>query len=698
MTQPMKILFSRAFLLAWLVVSVIMYCAYTGKFAYLQLFIFSSAVSYPDKLSRILPLDSLFRLLWAFGGVTLFSVACLSLGLEIVRRFARKETAFTLGAGVTAFIVGEMVFSTIYLTMVSFGKLTPPITGGILFVGLIIGLPSLRSFAGPWRSIKLPEQFTSADRGIAYLAAGIFTLGILYSVTLLGYDSVVEYFSHAKIMAVSQRAVLFYYKDTFVVSSLHPSILFTALIQLFGDQSARLLSWMNGLAILIIISELGRILGLNLRARLWCMVFTITSIAFMDPLGDGKIELITTAPILAAVYWALEGLQTRSWKDFFLTGLLAGYAIISRPYNMILVSLFFILFGVGCLYAEVRQGHIRPRQFLLPIMSAFPPLLMLGAFHLCINWVLLGDPLAPLAYARQLDSSDWQWQFDPEKLLMYRLFYPLTVTFFNSPQSLGVISPLFVGLLPFLFVKDIRQNLGISFRIWWLAFTASVTVLVWIWTSFTVVEVRYVFFLWLLLFLPAGQLLEVVISRPVKFVTPIIRPTILILLAYMGARTIGIAVNTYTPVDDQGNAQCQEVALCTFLQLVNHQASPGDRILVLNAYRYYLRPDLFACSSRWDEYPILESLANQGSPDFWVEAYRQGYRYLTYEKHFVLNHARFGSLPDPDLTPSWLSVTLISNPRDTYEMIYRIDAAQPPFLPEKTCAQNASGIWDVVTK
>jgi hypothetical protein len=43
--------------------------------------------------------------------------------------------------------------------------------------------------------------------------------------------------------------------------------------------------------------------------------------------------------------------------------------------------------------------------------------------------------------------------------------------------------------------------------------------------------------------------------------------------------------------------------------IVSHAASPGVRVLVLHAYRYYLRSDLFACSSEVDEYPPLEKLA-----------------------------------------------------------------------------------------
>ncbi len=89
-----------------------------------------------------------------------------------------------------------------------------------------------------------------------------------------------------------------------------------------------------------------------------------------------------------------------------------------------------------------------------------------------------------------------------------RFLYPLTVSFLNSPQSLGTISPLVIGLLPFLLIAEIRRNVHLEPAIRHLLYAVVITLAVWVYLFITVVEIRYVMFLWILLFLPMALLLE----------------------------------------------------------------------------------------------------------------------------------------------------------------------------------------------
>ena len=248
-------------------------------------------------------------------------------------------------------------------------------------------------------------------------------------------------------MAITGEPVFLYPKDPFVVSSFQPGILFTAIIQLFGDQSARMLSWVNGLAILLLGLTIGKKLSLSPRALPWFLTLMLTSTFFIDLLGDGKVELIATVPILAAIYWMLESREHPSKQVFLLIGTLAGFAIISRPYNIFLIPLFIGLFYLIPIFTYYfvkwvnSAFHKLPSSSLIPdplygnlpsnFFWLFPPLLALGIFHLWQNALWLGNPLAPLAYAIDLKSSTWQWQFNPSILNSLRLFYPLSVTFLN---------------------------------------------------------------------------------------------------------------------------------------------------------------------------------------------------------------------------------------------------------------------------
>jgi hypothetical protein len=314
-------------------------------------------------------------------------------------------------------------------------------------------------------------------------------------------------------------------------------------------------------------------------------------------------------------------------------------------------------------------------------------------FHLVENWLFLKNPVAPLAYAQGLSTTDWQWQFDPANLTLYRMFYPFTLTYLNSAQSLGNISPLLIAFLPFLFVKSVRKNIRISSRLFWLSLIAGLTLLLWITLTFTVVEIRYVLFLWVILFLAIAQMLESAIQHVGTFVRPLLLSSVMIFLAVMSARTLMIALSAYFPVDD--TRRCPDSNLCVFLETLNQPARPGDRVFVLHGYRYYLRPDLFACSSRVDEYPALEVLARQTSPDFWAEVYRQGFRFIIFEQHLSVDRYGFGKLPSPDIAPGWMKVKVLYSSTNATQRIYQLEVINAPIQPEIVCKQDAQGIWQL---
>jgi len=249
--------------------------------------------------------------------------------------------------------------------------------------------------------------------------------------------------------------------------------------------------------------------------------------------------------------------------------------------------------------------------------------------------------------------------------------------------------------LPFLLIREVRENLRHSLLVRQLSLAAALTLLLWISFFFTVVEIRYVLFLWTIVFLSMAPVLESTIQNVEMLIRPALRIMLIILLAYAGMRTLLIALATYSPLDGNGQAHCYDLDLCTFLELPNRIAAPGDRVLVLNAYRYYLRPDLFACSSRSEEYSALQELARQNSPDFWTKIYQHGYRFLTYEENFTERHTRFGKIVDPKNAPSWLHVTVLSSTAENAEVVYLLEAVNPPHRPDISCTRKSDGTWQL---
>lgn len=683
-------------LMAWLIVAVGVYGS-SSQYDFVHVFIIPLDLPRINLFAHLVLGQYVLDLLAALLGVVVFSAAALALGLLIVRP-QLESGAGLLVTGSMAFLGGEVLLSIGFLTCIVIYRLTPVMVAAAFVAPLLVGGRRVIAFIRALPRPRMPAAFTAADRGILVLAVAALGLAALYSSAVLGYDSVVQYFSQPKMLAITQAPAIPYPRDIYLVSSLHSEILYTALIQTFGDQAARLLSWVNGLVLLLVGLTIGEAVGLGRRARLWFVCLMVTSTAYVDLLGDGKIELISTAFVLAAVYWLMRSTAAPTRSTFLLFGFFAGFAILARPYNILLIPVFSIVFFGIHFFAKRREGTFDFHSYVANGLWMLPPLLLLGGFHLLQNWLWLGNPLAPLIDSRYVTASVWQWQFDPRLLNVFRILYPLAATFANSPQSLGNVTPFVVGFLPFLLFSRVRDALRASRDLIWLALAGAITLVIWLIVEFTVVEIRYVLFVWVLFFLFVAQVIHIAADSLRLRATLLLRPLLIFALAYMSARTAIIALGSYSPVDRTGQAHCYFLDLCSFMSPLNESAAPGARVFVVNAYRYYLRPDLFACASRADEYAKLGVLAKQASPDFWMELYREGFRYVTYESNFATFHSRFGTLPPFDSLPNWLRVsTLSSNIEGIYgdQVVYSLQAAQAPFPSESYCQQDESGIWQV---
>lgn len=689
---------------AWLVISATLFII-ANRVSYIHAVILPSWDNISKNLTQTSLHQYLFDLLTSLIGIGIFSIACIGFGLRVLKLIKFRITS-VLEVGTTAFLVGEVLFSLIFLTIISVSSLSPILTKLITIAMLALNAGLLWSFFRDIRSSFQTIQVDKRQKIIAGLVISIVALSTFLSTARLGYDAVSDYFSQAKIMAVSQDAVSFFPGNYMIVSSLHPDILFTILMQLFGDQTARMLSWVNGLAILLIAYSIAKEAGLTLNIWLYFLVLMFTSTAFTDLLGDGKVEIVSTAPILGAVYWMMVSLRSPTKETFLIIGFLAGFAIISRLYNIFLVSVFIIFFYslwlIRNIYKEgLRNIKLNTRTALnriSPSLWTVAMLVLMGAFHLWQNWLWLGTPFAPLKFAPSLEANNWEWQFDPGMLNALRVLYPLTVTFFNSPQSLGNISPLFIGFLPFLLIKKIRMGMQLSSTFIHLLASCISTLLLWLILFYTVVEIRYILFLWVLLFLVAAYWIEQTLNSMQKPLLPLTEIVLGGLLLFSATRITAVALATYSPIDNNQQAHCRDIPFCSFFEPVNQLATFGDRVLALNAYRYYLRNDLFACSSRADEYASLQVLAQRNSPDFWIEVYRQGYQFVIFERNFSEFHSRFGTIPDHQVAPAWLKISIVSTSNETDNILYQLETDDPPFRPEVSCLFDVNrDIWYLIS-
>ncbi len=693
MKRSFSTVLAPALTTAWLLVAVILFVA-ASQYDFVHIFILPLDLPKANLLAHLVPGRYLLDLCLAMLECAAFSAACISLGMALLGDQQRLQAGH-LAIGTTAFLLGEIVLSVLFLTLIVLYRLTPTLVAITLVLALALGAPRLVVFIRTRPQYRQPPDLSRDEKTVMVLAAASLFLAVLYSSSILGYDAVVQYFSQPKLLSMTQTAVITYPRDPFLVSSLHSEILYTALIELFGDQAARMLSWVNGLVIVLLGLAIGRDLGVSARARLWFVVLMATSTAFVDLLGDGKVELISTAPLLCGVYWTIRSVRQPSGSSFVLAGTLLGFAVIARPYNIFLVPVFVATYFCIHVYHANRAGGFSIRSFSQSAVWMIPPLIVLGAFHLLQNWLWLGDALAPIAAGRYMQAGVWQWQFDPKLLNVYRLLYPLVATYANSPQSLGNITPFVIGFIPFLLLKSCRTALRERPPLMSVALAGVVTLVLWLVMFFTVVEIRYVLFLWALFFLVIGQIMDVGIRALQLRLRNLIGLLVMVSLLYTASRTVLIALASYSPVDSAGQSQCYNLDFCSFLSPLNQSAAPGERVFVLNAYRDYLRPDLFACASQAKDYDRPEQLAKQGSAGFWTELYREGFDYVTYETNFSTYHVHFGSLPPINEVPGWLHVTEFSSNPDGLEKVYRLQAVQPLLQRASHCQLDPQGIWRV---
>lgn len=693
--SAVKAILIRSFQIAWAAVILLLFALYSGTISHTY---GSSFTDWTRFVRKWLEMDAgvyAKDLLLAFAGVLLFTLACASVGIIFLNlAFREKQTPpwEWIARLVTAFILGEIVFSIALTVLGITAQFTPRNTTITVLMGGAAGIIPLWKFLPMRAQAKHVPQIKSASAfwtAILWLSITAILAAALLSSARVSYDSTALYFSNAKLSAMTHR-LAFFPNDVLMVSSFHTGILYAALIQIGGDQSARLLSWMNGLLIVLMSVSLADALGLSERGKRLVAVFLVTSTAFLDPFGDGKIELSATLPALAAVYWLARTVKDDGFGNYLIAGLCAGFAVIARPYNLILLGGFIAIF----FFTQTIPLKLRVRSYLVLGLAVWALL----TFHLAVNWAVLGDFLAPINDAAQVRVENWQWSgLKPGELWLARILYPFTVTFFNSPQSLGTITPLVATFIPFFFQKRTLQEFLRCGRLKTLALISLFLLLAWIAFNFMVVEIRYVFFLWVLVFLAAAEMVSVSLEGMPPARYRLFSTAIILTLIYIIARTVFVSVDAYSPVDRNGAPQCNDSAFCDYLNPINKTAAPGERVLVFSAFRYYLRPDLFACSSKAEEYHEIRGALEISSDEFWKTAYRSGYAYIAYEENYSLRHLAINPLPAIENAPDWVRLRKLSETFGGYFSAYEVDYIAAPFRIEKNCV-NRGGVWVVVDR
>ena len=691
---------SSVLMMAWAVSAICIFIYFPGRVSHLQrITIFDSTHSFFEKFYKIDLGKYLFDLLYSLTGVLLFSSVCILLGIYITKKWGIKN-GVELSSGLdyaaliaTEFLLGHSLLSLVFLFLASWDKLTlfTILSVSVLCSGL--GLLEIRKCH--W---KHPNIFVSINNKniLVWLSIIILALTLLQASSRISYDSTAIYFSDAKLTAMNQ-GVRFFTGDTFEVSVFQTAIQYSVILDLFGDQSARMFSWICGIVFVLLSFALANKVGLSKLAGSIFLALLSTTTALTDLMGDGKVDLISSLPAIACIYWmVVENKQKEQSKSLLLlVGFLTGLACVARPFNTFLLGIFIIIYYSHQFIFQKKFSFLNYKLLIQTLLWIGLGTIGMGVYHLLANWIILKNPIAFISSISNINPKNGPWDFKPTQILVFRLLYPLVVTFKNSPQSLGNISPLYIAFMPMLLSANIRKRIQYSSETIQITTAAFITLISWIFLFFTITEIRYVMFLWVILFIPFAEIIEATLNVGNLLFRATGEILIIILLIFIVVRSMYISVVSYSQIDQNGNPQCFDIASCNYLKPINLTALPGDRILTFGADRYYLRSDLFACSTTNVEYQVLKELTYKNIEAFWEEVYREGYKYIAYENEYATHHLQLGATPNPGHTPNWIKLERIYGKIGDPYIAYAIHITTPPIQVEKTCQKSSSGIWKV---
>lgn len=691
-------IFKNSVLIAWSLLCIGVFLALPGRADYLQWASLGFPLQMVENFREISYSYYLLKFTLSFGQCVIYVTCCTSFGIFIfkllkINSFNFEGSDLKAAVVATQFLIGQSLFSSFFLLCATLFRLTPQIILATFILGFISGAIWIKD---SFTNLGIHINVTGTRKFILTLSVTTLLITVLQSTSRISYDSTAIYFSDAKLTAINQSASYFT-DDTFVISVLQSTTQFTALMQLFGDQPARILSWFCGFVICILSLSLGKKMGLSQNALILLLALLATSTAFLDLMGDGKVDLISGAYAISAVYWVNSGItdKTPNKTALLLSGYLAGFACVTRPFNAFLIALLILFFYFQIIFLKNGIKLQNIKLFLTSLIWMGLGGIGLGLYHLFLNWALLGNPFSFMSSISNINPSNGPWDFDPNTILLSRLFYPFVVTFKNNPQSLGNISPFFMAFIPALLaIQKIKDDQTTSIKLRSLVFASVATLILWVFSFFTIIEIRYVFFLWIIIYLPTAKIMDDVLStenKPTKINANFL---IITTLCFMTLRSLNISFGAYSLLDKTNTPQCFNAPFCEYLKPINNLANPGDRILTLGAYRYYLRPDLFTCSTNHVEYAQLRGLSNKNMEAFWSEVYRLGFKYVAFEKEYTVRHLQFIQVPGPENTPDWMILIPLYTISSKEIASYQIEVKDPPVRPEVSCIQMpGNDIW-----
>jgi hypothetical protein len=541
--------------------------------------------------------------------VAIYAYACIALGIATIRvasKISNSKEWSAYDVPIAAFfIIGQ---SLLVVAWTSLGL------GGVLHTWLIWLVLLAASMSGGLQPLSLFKTGLSKLRSSITSVAGqplwlrLFTLGIVALVlwyAILAWfrppsgDAEAFYMTYAKLIAgTGEISLMPTYRD-FSANGLYGELHFAALLAIGALGAAKLFAWETGIAAAFVLVAITRQVKGGGLAQLIAFAMTLTSTTFSDYLSDGKVDLFAAALGLTAVWWVIsqhaDALRENRLR-LAVAGLLTGFALVAKfPYLVAFLPAIVLLI-VWREFAAGASGKVDRKSFIRAIstLAYFGVWVAVATLpHLVKNGLLFGQPLAPFV---GMNWTEQTW-FSPENTKWILMTYPLALTFGLYPMQGGNLSFLLLASLPMIFLlpKPVHY---LKSKLVQLTVSGLVGLLCWMLIRPSTLAPRYILAT-LLMLMPIGAIaFEYLWQHECKPRMASIAFAAALLLSVGAAPIIGIYPFRVTAYMMAGQPECglTDTSYCRGLNAINAHAEPGERVLLLGYYSYWLRPDLLQCT------------------------------------------------------------------------------------------------------
>jgi hypothetical protein len=410
----------------------------------------------------------------ALGAIvgTFYATACFFAG-SLLLPGPRPSTPASLDGPlgiVVRFALGHLVFGSLWTLLALAGAFEAPVVATICIAvtlsGAAIAASSITDLRAIGNAVLRPRRASI----LVTTFAALILIRSLYPPT--NDDALRGYLVTSRVVAETHR-LAFQPFNTFVAWPLLAEMNTAATLLLGNETAATVFDAWVGLGLLAGVAALAEGAGLERNGVATALLAMVSSSSFLGLVGTCKVDVAGSLYGVLAACFALKkgpGLISGPW----LSGLFLGAAVAVKYSNVFLISgLVWIIWSAS--------GGI-PIRSLMSMGSAAA--LSLGP-QLVKNFSLTGNPVAPFL-GDLFGTADLYWTAalagdigGPADLSMFhQLIWPLVLTFGGHTGMLGTVSPLLLGLVPFVMrfgFTDPRQRglalaAAVIFGAWFLVY------------------------------------------------------------------------------------------------------------------------------------------------------------------------------------------------------------------------------------